>query len=458
MDIRILREYLERTPRDKLKNLEEALLRITKYPLSSGINNRLSRTVRRIFKREYQSYMDEFYSKRKPISSIEEIRRNRKALKSIDEASINLITYRPANIVMLLEEEEKFSTMLAKEIEKLKKSGEMSGKRVKEIFSKRKVSIPGCYFKRFDYHDSLSLKICHAVEERNIEEIEHLLEMGFEHVVWSNICEASLNRIIDASVFFPEFKKLKKIVVEPYPEEFFAFLVTLDTNLQLLKEVPYATEQILNDLVIVGGYRRIGNHLFNEQKLRNKCREYLLRFPFHLRRLIEDYYLDRQIEVYNKNLKFVTTLVQSYVLKERLKKLEEDIESVVSNLPTHDPKEFWSIWYELREDFENVRPSTVMRKGELEKPYSTFWSLAKRRSLDYTAATILLECLCQIQHDFPAERWIKFKYLNQEQAKNYRFLEIPTEESYKYLAKIFELSARKLRNYHEGTMFVCRHF
>jgi hypothetical protein len=99
MDLKVLEEYSKQSSPEKIKNLEEVLLRISKeFPLATKTNTMLGKTVKRIFNRETQSYIDELYRK---VSLVEELERNKKLLKSANQASINLIVYRPENIKML---------------------------------------------------------------------------------------------------------------------------------------------------------------------------------------------------------------------------------------------------------------------------------------------------------------------------------------------------------------------
>jgi hypothetical protein len=455
MNLRVLEEYSKQVPREKIEKLEEVLLRISREAFfNSGINNQLTRTVERIFKKDTQSYIDEFYPKGKKISVIDELVRNKKFIEEIDEPTLNLIAYRPDNIKMLVKQEKEIKDSIKQQTEKALEAGFS----IKEAYSRsfRDLLFPG-YFNISDYHDGFALKIFHAIKEKDVEELKNLLEKGFDHIVWTNICEDGLRKIVQFSPIFSNPNKFKKIHVNPYPYEFFRALTTLDANLPFLREGnKNIYKEIIDEVITAGRYYRIGNHPFNGQKLRNKCKEFLTLFPSRTSKLIENYYLDRQITAYSGGLSSLESLIQSSIFKNDLEVLKEYIKDALPNLPTTDHTKALSIWFSLKKHFPPNYPYVPRSKNELKPPYSLYWSLLRRRSLDYIAATILLECLCHIQHDFPAEKWIEFAYLNAQQAKDYRILEVPTKLGYKELAKKFGLSPKKLRKYHASTMFVCR--
>jgi len=447
MDLKILINHLEQTPNKKIRKLEEVLPRLSQHMFfDSGANNRLSEFTRKILKKRGQTYLDEFGYKNR-ICIAEELERNRKIIESIDQASINLIAYRLENIKELFE----------------KLSKNMHDKTSKEIH--RSLKVPyfhprfRVYFSLYDYHDRFAYEICNAIKREDIDTLNHLLDKGLEHIVWTNVCESSLRYI---NQFTPK-RKFKKIHLPNYPQEFFDLLIVLEYNLPFLEEVERGGiinlrneffNQTLEDVIIAGRYNRVGKHPFNEQKLRNKCLEYLNSFPSTTARLIKDYYLDRQIEIYQANLSGLKTLVTSYLFKKRLEKLKLKIDSVIKSLPTRKRSELWWRWEELHDKLSI--PQFPKSKREMSGIYSIYWSLVRRKSLNYTAATILLECICHIQHDFPVDRWIETKYLQDDIIEFYTIQEIPTDKSYKEIAHKLGLSPKNLKEYHEGTMLVCR--
>jgi|YelNatPaOPRAMG01_1025707.scaffolds.fasta_scaffold49886_2 hypothetical protein len=448
MDLKILEEYSKQSSPEKIKNLEDVLLRISKeIPLATKTNTRLGKTIKRIFKRETQSYLDELYRK---VSLVEELERNKKLIKSMDQASINLIAYRPENIKMLLQYHKELLTKLKREVEERRRSVSTSEAYRRAIYDTFRRFGGGCYFKLSEYHDSFVYKICNALAEENLAELEKLLEKGFEHIVWTNICESALQKI--AQFANP------KITLESYPDQFFNTLITIETNLPLIKvrNVKELYHQTLVDVFTVGGYGRVGRHSFNWQKLENRCKEYLSLLPSRTAKLIENYYLATELSYYGFGLSRIRALTESSMLRANLEELKKDVENAIKSLPTSDYRTAYSLWAGLKDQVSKISPSFPLSKQGLEHPYSLYWSLYKRKSLNYTAATILLECLCRIQHDFPVEKWISFEHLDAEQAKLCSISEIPTKEEYKKIARRFGLSPRILREYHTGTMFVCR--
>ena len=181
-----------------------------------------------------------------------------------------------------------------------------------------------------------------------------------------------------------------KINLESYPDQFFNTLLAIETNLPLIKvrSNKELYHQTLSDVSKVGGYRRVGKHSFNWQKLENRCKEYLSLLLSRTAQLIENYYLATELDYYSFGLSRIRALVESSLLRAKLKKLKKNVENAIKILPTSDYRKAYSLWAGLKDQVSEISPSFPLSKQGLEHPYSLYWSLYKRKSLNYTVATI----------------------------------------------------------------------
>lgn len=160
--------------------------------------------------------------------------------------------------------------------------------------------------------------------------------------------------------------------------------------------------------------------------------------------------------MYQQSVQSFQSFFISFLLKKR-------IDDLTRALPTYSFLTAYSTYKQLKNfikdfKFEIPERKELIKRGVVERPLSDlikeYLSACRRRSIDYTAASIIAECLCHIMHDFPSTKWGKFEYLDSSASQT--ISEIPSEDLYKRLAEKLGLSWRDLKAQHKKTMEICR--
>lgn len=290
--------FYRKSYREKeIKSLEEIFLSLTQDLFSNIKSHPLARVLNDIkFERQIPLINDQESSYRLKVSEC------KSAVKIINQPSLNLIGYRPEIIKRLKDTKE----VIEKELKNTKKIVEEFTKFKRKWYLPSYVFIKGfdSYFSLNNYHDILAYQICVPLseminqmrtfvysDETYEKSVKAWIDRGFEHIMWSNICQRAIERIRKITMN----RKLDTLILPSYPDEFFHALLTLDIEMPLIKDMEFpkyvdALEETLTNFLRVGGFSRFGLSSFNEQKVKEKCRQYLTLLPPRISRLIEDYY------------------------------------------------------------------------------------------------------------------------------------------------------------------------
>jgi len=324
------------------------------------------------------------------------------------------------------------------------------------------------FFDENDYHDRF-LRICgEDISKGSVEDLKTLVKSGYEHVVWTNICDKAINNFRYSERLRCNPLKPTIILEKPdYPSEFFTVLsyleqVLKDQNRKIFTPLPEENkerkfpEKCLEEVMRLGKLEKVGFASINRRSLRQVSVNLLNSLGPNIAYEIEANYLDREIETYLENLNEIKEHLVGIGARRNLEVFRGHVDRALDctmNIPSS--RDMFGIISNLEGRLRDVKRMKMPFRNQLPQNLQEYRSIFFRRSKNYLAASIDLEAMCHASREFPfITRQYEFEPSFSESESN--IFEMPTKNTIRELAKKFRLSSSTLKNQHLKTAKICR--
>lgn len=316
------------------------------------------------------------------------------------------------------------------------------------------------YFDPNDYHDRFLFLCGKNLLEGDWKYVGNLVKLGYEHIVWTNICDRAIDNLI-------HFRKMEGRALKPvikiekpdYPLEFFSALNYLEQCCSdVEKGVRLENDLVLEDMIKIGKLEKVGFASINKRSLYQYSLSFLDKLDAELASLIELNYLDREIDNYIDGLNDLREFLRGFVVYERLKELKRDVEIFLEEMEdVWERQRYGKYVYgrlsDIEERVSEFKKSKIPSKREFPKELQEYWSILARRSKKYLGASIVVETICHVAHEFP---YYVSEYEFEDIPSPYGISEFPSKDTITILAKKFNLSPSSLKSHHLKTSKICR--